>query len=62
MGGRILNEIPLADDEVLMPTEVEALVNGATNTFTSMEVLKKIDGEWKLFDEYNENGLKLKAP
>jgi RNA polymerase sigma factor (sigma-70 family) len=62
MGGRILNEIPLADDEVLMPTEVETLVNGATNTFTSMEVLKKIDGEWKLFDEYNENGLKLKAP
>jgi hypothetical protein len=62
MGGRILNEIPLADDEVLMPTEVEALVNGATNTFTSMEVLKKIDGEWKLFDEYNENGLKPKAP
>ncbi len=62
MGGRILNEIPLADDEVLMPTEVEALVNGATNTFTSMEVLKKIEGEWKLFDEYNENGLKPKAP
>jgi RNA polymerase sigma factor (sigma-70 family) len=62
MGGRILNEIPLADDEVLIPTEVEVLVNGATNTFTSMEVLKKIDGEWKLFDEYNENGLKPKAP
>jgi len=62
LGGRILNEIPLADDEVLMPTEVEMLVNGATNIFTSMEVLKKIDGEWKLLDEYNENGLKPKAP
>jgi RNA polymerase sigma factor (sigma-70 family) len=62
MGGRILNEIPLTDDEVLIPTEVEVLVNGATNTFTSMEVLKKIAGEWKLFDEYNENGLKPKAP
>jgi RNA polymerase sigma factor (sigma-70 family) len=62
IGSRILNEIPLADDEVLMPTEIEMLVNGATNTFTSMEVLKRINGEWKLFDEYNENGLKPKAP
>jgi len=27
-----------------------------------MEVLKKADGKWKVFDEFNENGLKPRSP
>jgi RNA polymerase sigma factor (sigma-70 family) len=57
VGGRILSEIPVADDEVIVQQEAELQYNGATNSFVSMEVLKKIDGQWKLYDEYNDNGL-----
>jgi RNA polymerase sigma factor (sigma-70 family) len=56
-GFQILSEIPLADDEVIIQAEVQAQVNGTPHNVISMEVMKKIDDEWKLYDEYNDNGL-----
>jgi len=56
-GFQILSEIPLTDGEVIIQAEVQAQVNGTPHNVISMEVMKKIDGEWKLYDEYNDNGL-----
>ena len=51
-GYRILSETPVAADEVLVQTEYDWQANGASGNSVNMEVLKHIDGEWKLYDEY----------
>jgi len=50
---QILNRIPLADDEVMLQVQLQVQVNGAPQQGDMMMVLKRIDGEWKYFNEYN---------
>ncbi|HTS20034.1 MAG TPA: hypothetical protein VMP11_20840 [Verrucomicrobiae bacterium] len=52
-GLQILNQFPLADDEVLMQVNFQVQAsNGAIQQGDAMMVLKKVDGEWKYLNEY----------
>jgi RNA polymerase sigma factor (sigma-70 family) len=52
-GLQILNEIPLADDEVMVQARLQVQANGKPQQGDMMLVLKEINGEWKYVDEYN---------
>jgi RNA polymerase sigma factor (sigma-70 family) len=54
-GYRILSEIPVADDEVILQAEANGPVNGQSNIVV-IAVLKYMDGGWKEFDEYQGVG------
>ena len=57
-GFQILNQIPLADDVVMLHVQLQMQINGAPQQGDTMMELKKIDGEWKYFNEYNSPGLR----
>ena len=51
-GYKILSETPVAQGEVLMQMEYDWQANGQTGNSVSMLVMKQIDGQWKVYDEY----------
>jgi hypothetical protein len=53
LGDRILAEIPIADDTVLIQNELSYQQDGETNQHVGVQEMKKIDGTWKVFHEYN---------
>lgn len=57
-GYQILSEIPLADDEVMVQLGGET-ADG--RNIIDIEVMKDFGGEWKLYDEYIDNGF-FQAP
>jgi RNA polymerase sigma factor (sigma-70 family) len=50
-GFQILNQLPLADNAVMFQVQIQQQVNGTPQQGQMMMVLKRIDGEWKYFNE-----------
>ena len=53
IGQRILRDIQVSEDTVFIQNELSYLENGKTNSHIAVQELKRIDGAWKLFEEYN---------
>ncbi|MGO9199034.1 MAG: sigma-70 family RNA polymerase sigma factor [Limisphaerales bacterium] len=51
-GFRILKEVPVSEDMVLLQVQVSALVNGKKQTADSIQEMRKTDGIWKSAQEY----------
>jgi len=50
---RILREIPIDNDTLLMQLELNWQTEGKTGSHVSVEDMKRIDGQWKCVNEYN---------
>jgi len=50
---RILREIPIDNDTLLMQLELSWQADGKTGSHISVEEMKRIDGQWKCVNEYN---------
>ena len=50
---RILREIPIDNDTMLMQLELNSQADGKTGSHVSVQEMKRIDGQWKIVNEYN---------
>jgi len=57
---QILSETPASHGEVLIQLEAHGQANGTAVSADSIEVMKQIDGKWKLYDQYNDSDLVAK--
>ena len=53
-GYQVLSEMPVGNSEVLVQLEAHGQANGTSVSAVSIEVMKQIDGEWKLYDQYTD--------
>jgi RNA polymerase sigma factor (sigma-70 family) len=56
-GYHVLNEIPIAEDQVMLQVQVDMAGGAQQQKFYDIAVMKRIDGEWKSADEYIGTGL-----
>ena len=52
-GLRILREIPMDNDTMLMQLELNSQADGKTDNHISVEEMRRIDGQWRCVNEYN---------